>query len=208
MFRSSADHHQGAFWSWLNHWLKYESSSVVMRQHTFIRFACCIVWRGMSTENSQLRRNRWSDYTPVRHVTEIWTSVYILKIPMYAVTSYRVTTKVSSRYCSNTIPSKISESEGVIPYNTIFGELTAIRFITEIKTLIWKGTAPGLRYARKLNISFGWWSVYRLLTEWQTTHISFDTRNQTLRWKGQFHLAIQIPTHHGIKTKKNKTREK
>jgi hypothetical protein len=32
-----------------NHCLKLESSSVVMRQHTFIRFACCIVWRGMST---------------------------------------------------------------------------------------------------------------------------------------------------------------
>jgi hypothetical protein len=32
-----------------NHWLKFESSSVVMGQHTFIRFACCIVWRGMST---------------------------------------------------------------------------------------------------------------------------------------------------------------
>jgi hypothetical protein len=27
-----------------NHWLKFESSSVVMRQDTFIRFACCIVW--------------------------------------------------------------------------------------------------------------------------------------------------------------------
>jgi hypothetical protein len=24
---------------------------VVMRQHTVIRFACCIVWRGMSTKN-------------------------------------------------------------------------------------------------------------------------------------------------------------
>jgi hypothetical protein len=32
-----------------NHWLKFESSSVVMWQRTFIRFACCIVWRGMST---------------------------------------------------------------------------------------------------------------------------------------------------------------
>jgi hypothetical protein len=32
-----------------NHWLKFESSSVVMRQHTFIRFASRIVWRGMST---------------------------------------------------------------------------------------------------------------------------------------------------------------
>jgi hypothetical protein len=31
-----------------NHWLKYESSCVVnlaMRQHTFIRFACCIARR-------------------------------------------------------------------------------------------------------------------------------------------------------------------
>jgi hypothetical protein len=32
-----------------NHWLKFESSSVFMRQHTFIRFARCFVWRGMST---------------------------------------------------------------------------------------------------------------------------------------------------------------
>jgi hypothetical protein len=32
-----------------NHWLKFESSIVVMRQHTVIRFACCIVRRGMST---------------------------------------------------------------------------------------------------------------------------------------------------------------
>jgi hypothetical protein len=32
-----------------NHWLKFEFSCVVMRQHTFIHFACCIVWRGMST---------------------------------------------------------------------------------------------------------------------------------------------------------------
>jgi hypothetical protein len=72
-----------------------------------------------------------------------------------AVTSHRVTTQVSSRYCSNTTPSKIFESEGVILYNTIFEELTAIRFITEIKKLIWKGTGrPGLCYARHLNIYF------------------------------------------------------
>jgi hypothetical protein len=32
-----------------NHWLKFEYSGVVMRQHTFIRFACCVVGRGMST---------------------------------------------------------------------------------------------------------------------------------------------------------------
>jgi hypothetical protein len=32
-----------------NHWLKFEPSSMVMRQHTFIRFASFIVWRGMST---------------------------------------------------------------------------------------------------------------------------------------------------------------
>jgi hypothetical protein len=31
------------------HSLKFESSSVVMRQHTVIRFACCIVRRGLST---------------------------------------------------------------------------------------------------------------------------------------------------------------
>ena len=49
-----------------------------------------------------------------------------------AVTSYRVTMQVSSRYYSNATLSKISESEGVILHNTIFGELTAIRFIAEI----------------------------------------------------------------------------
>jgi hypothetical protein len=27
-----------------NDWLKFESSSVVMRQHTVIRFACCIMY--------------------------------------------------------------------------------------------------------------------------------------------------------------------
>ena len=67
---------------------------------------------------------------------------------MYAVTSYRVAMQVSSSYSSNTIPSKISESEGVILYNTIFGELTSIRFITEIKTLIRKGTDPALYYIK------------------------------------------------------------
>jgi hypothetical protein len=33
----------------LNHWLKRESSSVVMRQHMIIRFVCFIVQRVMST---------------------------------------------------------------------------------------------------------------------------------------------------------------
>jgi hypothetical protein len=28
------------FYPGLNHWLKFESSCVVMRQHTFIRFEC------------------------------------------------------------------------------------------------------------------------------------------------------------------------
>jgi hypothetical protein len=52
--------------------------------------------------------------------------MYILKILMYILTSYRFTMQVSSRYCSKTTPSKISESEGVTLYNTIFGERTAI----------------------------------------------------------------------------------
>jgi hypothetical protein len=33
------------------HWLKYESSCVFMRQHTFIRFSCCTVWRSMSNSD-------------------------------------------------------------------------------------------------------------------------------------------------------------
>jgi hypothetical protein len=52
MFRSSADH-QGAYLILVKiTYLKFESScmvNLVMRQHTFIRFACFIVWRGMST---------------------------------------------------------------------------------------------------------------------------------------------------------------
>jgi hypothetical protein len=46
-----------------NNWLKFESSIVVMRQYSFIRFACCIVWRGMSTcrhaSSSSILALRW-----------------------------------------------------------------------------------------------------------------------------------------------------
>jgi hypothetical protein len=50
MFRSSADHHQGAFDPSLNHWLKFDSSCVVMRhvdmplhtiQHAKRMNVCC-----------------------------------------------------------------------------------------------------------------------------------------------------------------------
>jgi hypothetical protein len=58
MFRLSDDHHQGAYLILVKiTWLKFESSCVVMRQHTVIRFACCIVWRGMSTAISNSRKN-------------------------------------------------------------------------------------------------------------------------------------------------------
>jgi hypothetical protein len=43
-----------------NYWLKCESSSVFMRQHTFIRFACCIVQRGMSTCFNTNKCIRWT----------------------------------------------------------------------------------------------------------------------------------------------------
>jgi hypothetical protein len=51
MFRSSADHHQGAYLILVKIiQLKFESScmvNLVMWQHTFICFTCCLVWRGM-----------------------------------------------------------------------------------------------------------------------------------------------------------------
>jgi hypothetical protein len=79
MFRSSDNHHQGAFW----YWLKCESSSVVMRQHTVIRFACCIVQRGMSTcrpESSLMMIIWWSKHVGVILnvlVCDVWINVLI-----------------------------------------------------------------------------------------------------------------------------------
>jgi hypothetical protein len=60
MFRSSADHHQGAYFILV----KVTSCMVnlVMRQHTFICFTCCLVWRGMSTSLKTSRfRTYWAD---------------------------------------------------------------------------------------------------------------------------------------------------
>jgi hypothetical protein len=116
---------------------------------------------------SNLRRTQWIDYTAVCHCTEMNVGVHV-----YSESSdirchlHHVSMQVSSSYCSNMTPRKISESEGVMLYNTIFGELTAIRFVTKIMKLIWTCTSPDLCKARHLNIYFGWRSVYKLMTGW------------------------------------------
>jgi hypothetical protein len=73
MFRSSDDHHQGAFWSWL----KFESSSVVMRQNTFIRFACCIVLCGEACRHVDM---------PL-HMIRIYTIIYNF-LALYSICHY------------------------------------------------------------------------------------------------------------------------
>jgi hypothetical protein len=62
MFRSSADHHHGAYLILVKiTYLKFQSSCVVnlvMRQHKFIRFTCC---RHASTHSAS-NRNEYQGY--------------------------------------------------------------------------------------------------------------------------------------------------